>query len=139
MLQDASFRLIHSPVRFEKVILDLLEERKEAIKDIGFGGLLRMPKMTVRKSMIVDIAKTYQVSNRTFKICDQDFPMYLEDVHDILGLEIEGTDADEYIQQIKISEEKNVQTPLYQRFADANNKLGLKRLEDMIRDKKNSR
>jgi hypothetical protein len=29
-----------------------------------------------------------------------------------------------------------VQTPLYQRFADANNKLGLKRLEDMIRDKK---
>jgi len=116
-----------------------LEERKEAIKDIGFGGLLRMPKMTVRKSMIVDIAKTYQVSNRTFKICDQDFPMYLEDVHDILGLEIEGTDADEYIQQIKISEEKNVQTPLYQRFADANNKLGLKRLEDMIRDKKNSR
>ena len=62
--------------------------------------------------------------------------MYLEDVHDILGLEIEGTDADEYIQQIKISEEKTVQTPLYQRLADANNKLGLKRLEDMIRDKK---
>ena len=90
MLQDASFRLIHLPVRFEKVILDLSEERKEAIKDIGFGGLLRMPKMTIRKSMIVDIAKTYQVSNRTFKICDQDFPMYLEDVHDILDWKLKA-------------------------------------------------
>ena len=84
-------------MRFEKVILDLSEERKEAVKDIGFGGLLRMPKMTIRKGMIVDIAKTYQVSNRTFKICDQDFPMYLEDVRDIVGLEIEGTDVDEYL------------------------------------------
>ena len=84
-------------MRFEKVILDLSEERKEAVKDIGFGGLLRMPKMTIRKGMIVDIAKTYQVSNRTFKICDQDVPMYLEDVRDIVGLEIEGTDVDEYL------------------------------------------
>ena len=84
-------------MRFEKVILDLSEERKEAVKDIGFWGLLRMAKMTIRKGMIVNIAKTCQVSNWTLKICDQDVPMYLEDVRDIVGLEIEGTDVDEYL------------------------------------------
>jgi len=93
-----------------------------------------MPKMSIRKIMIKDVAQTYQVSNQCFKICDQDITIYPEDVRDILGLGIEGADVDEYVEQTKTSEEKTVETELFKRYADANHKLELRKLEGMIRD-----
>jgi hypothetical protein len=84
--------------------------------------------------MIVQVAKTYQVSSQTFKICDRDIPIYLKDVGDIEGLPAEGNDVDEYIRRKKSSEAKTVQTELFQRYADANKKLELRRLENMILD-----
>jgi len=131
-----SFHLTHSPTRFEKVVRGLSEEHKAAVKDMGFGGLLRMPKMSIRKIMIKDVAQTYQVSNQCFKICDQDITIYPEDVRDIMGLGIEGADVDEYVEQTKTSEEKTVETELFKRYADANHKLELRNLESMIRDSK---
>jgi hypothetical protein len=57
LLQTASFRLIHPPTRFERVISDLSQEQRDVIKDMRFGGLLLMPKMSIRKVMLVDVAK----------------------------------------------------------------------------------
>jgi len=99
---------------------------------MGFGGLLLMPKMSIRKVMLVDVAKKYQVRNQSFRICDQDITIYPEDVRDIMGLGIEGADVEEYVKTTKKSEEKTLETELYKRYADTNSKLELRKLEDMI-------
>ena len=73
--------------------------------------------------MIKDVAKTYQVSNQCFEICDQDITIYPSDVSGIMGLEIEGANVDEYVEQTKSSEEKTMETKLFKRYANANHKL----------------
>jgi hypothetical protein len=135
--KEGDFCLTHSPTRFERVVHDLSQEHRDVVKDMGFGGLLLMPtKMSITKVMLVEVAKTFQVRNQTFKICSQDITIYPDDVRDILGLQIVGADVDEYVQKTKSSEEKTMQTELFKRYADTNHKLELRKLEAMIRDSK---
>ena len=85
--------LINSTVSFINAIKDLLSGHKDAIKSMGFRGLLRMPGTCLRRQMIDKIANRYQINNQCFFICGQNVPIYLEDVTDIMGLRIEGIDV----------------------------------------------
>jgi hypothetical protein len=60
LLQDPNFSLVHSPTKFEKVVAGLSEDQQQAVRDMGLGGLLSMPKkMTIKKIMCVKLAETF--------------------------------------------------------------------------------
>lgn len=127
-------RVFHSPVRFFNVVKKFKESKEHvhAIESIGFGGLLKMPSILLRKIMLKEIADVYDISNRGFKLCGQIVRFTLEDVHNILGLEISGIDVMQYINEKMKSEDETVHSGLFQRFANENNKLDLQVLENML-------
>jgi hypothetical protein len=54
-------RLTHSPTRFYRVVSNLKDSQPhvDAIESIGFGRLLQMPNVAMRKQMILDIVQAY--------------------------------------------------------------------------------
>ncbi|TVU13651.1 hypothetical protein EJB05_37071, partial [Eragrostis curvula] len=130
---NPKMRVFHSPVRFCNVVKKIKESKEhvQAIESIGFGGLLQMPSISLRKNMLKDIADVYDISNRGFKLCGQIVRFPVEDVHNILGLEISGNDVMQYINKTMKSEDETVRSELFQRFA-TNNKLELQGLENML-------
>ena len=52
-----------STVKFAKTIKVLSPDKKNAIKGMGFGGLLEMPEMPLRRNMILEIVKVFEPSN----------------------------------------------------------------------------
>ncbi|TVU02657.1 hypothetical protein EJB05_51834, partial [Eragrostis curvula] len=91
---NPKMRVFHSPVRFCNVVKKIKESKEHvhAIESIGFGGLLQMPSISLRKNMLKDIADVYDISNRGFKLCGQIVRFPVEDVRNILRLEISGND-----------------------------------------------
>ncbi|TVU24504.1 hypothetical protein EJB05_26946, partial [Eragrostis curvula] len=131
---NPKMRVFHSPVRFCNVVKKIKESKGhvQAIESIGFGGLLQMPSISLRKNMLKDIADVYDISNRGFKLCGQIVRFPVEDVHNILGLEISGNDVMQYINEKMKIEDETVRSELFQRFASENNKLELQGLENML-------
>jgi len=126
--------LINSTVSFVNATKDLSTDHKDAIKSLGFGGLLRMPGTCLRRQMVTDIAKRYQISNQCFSLCGQNVPIYLEDVRDIMGLQIEGIDVYEHINQEEVKDEdKKVDTELMKRYEDADHEIKINKLKQMMR------
>jgi hypothetical protein len=54
-------RLTHSPTRVYRVVASFKDSQPhvDAIESIGFGGLLQMPIVALRKQMILDIVQAY--------------------------------------------------------------------------------
>ncbi|CAD6257426.1 unnamed protein product [Miscanthus lutarioriparius] len=125
--------LINSTVSFVNAIKALSSDHKDAIKSMGFGGLLRMPGTCLIRQMIDKIANRYQISNQCFFICGQDGPIYLEDVRDIMGLQIEGIDVFKHVNQEEVKDEdKKVDIELMKRYEDADHLLTISKLKQMM-------
>ena len=61
-------------------------KKKNAIKGMGFGGLLEMPEMPLRRNMILEIVKLFEPNNQSFRICGDDIQILPDDVKEIMGL-----------------------------------------------------
>jgi len=83
--------------------------------------------------MIDKIANKYQISNQCFFICGQNVPIYLEDVRDIMGLQIEGIDVFKHVNQEEVKDEdKKVDIELMKRYEDADHLLTISKLKQMM-------
>jgi hypothetical protein len=51
-----------------------------------------MPNINLRESMIQEIAQSYDISKRGFKIGGHIVTLTLDDIHNITGLQISGND-----------------------------------------------
>lgn len=91
-----------------------------------------MPETSIRKMMLADLVRTYQYSNQSFKLQGNDVPIYLEDVSNILGLSIEGDDIGEYLGKTAKNKQTTERTEFYKKYADAGNKLNIRRLQHII-------
>jgi hypothetical protein len=112
------------------------QPHKQAIEEMRFGGLLKMPNVSLRKGMLEDIASGYQADCRGFKLCGQIVNLLREDVTNIMALRTTGFDVENYIDTTKKSDIEIVNSDFFKRFADTNNKLELHKLESMISVKK---
>jgi len=125
--------LINSSVSFVNAVKALSSDHKDAIKSMGFGGLLRMPGTCLRRQMIDKIANRYEISNQCFFICGKNVPIYLEDVRDIMGLRIEGIDVFKHVNQEEVKDEdKKVDIELMKRYEDADHLLTISKLKQMM-------
>jgi len=88
-MQESNMHLTSSSVKFVNTA-KTYRPVKKANTNLGFGGLLQMPDTCQRRHMIIEIVKRFEPSNQSFRICDQDIQIQLEDVKDIMGLPIEG-------------------------------------------------
>lgn len=124
----------HSPTRFFDAVQRLKESQPhiQAIEEMGFGGLLQMPNVSLRKGMLEDIANTFQVSNGGFKLCGEIVTFHPEDVQNIMALRITGYDVQTHINTKKKNAVQTVHSEFYNRYADSKHKLELQGLEDMI-------
>jgi hypothetical protein len=105
----------------------------EAIESIGFGGVLQMPNVALRKQMILDIVQAYGTREHGLMILGQLVRVALDDVHHIMGLETGGNDVTEHINRTPNSENETVDNELFKMFAcSENHKLELAGLEDML-------
>jgi hypothetical protein len=128
--------LTHSPTIFYKAVANFKDSQPhvDAIKSIGFGGLLQMPNVTLRKQMILDILKAYDTREQGLMILGQLVRVTLDDVHHIMGLETRGNNVTEHINSKPNSENETVDNELFKRFpCSDNHKLELAGLEDMLR------
>ena len=92
-----------------------------------------MPGTCLRRQMIDKIANKYQISNQCFFICGQNVPIYLEDVRDIMGLQIEGIDVFKHVNQEEVKDEdKKVDIELMKRYEDADHLLTIRKLKQMM-------
>jgi len=134
LLQKVDMHVTHSPTRLFNVIAALKASQPhiDAIEAMGFGGLIRMPNISLRKGMIQDIADTYQVSNRGFNLCGQVVTIHPDDVQNIMALRITGIDVDEYINENMKSKDGSRQSELFNRYANDKHKLDLTWLEKML-------
>jgi hypothetical protein len=104
------------------------------MESIGFGGLLQIPNVALRKQMILDIVQAYDTREHGLMILGQLVRVTLDDVHHIMGLETGGNDVIEHIKRTPNSENETVDNELFKRFACSDNhKLELAGLEDMLR------
>jgi hypothetical protein len=99
-------RLTHSPARFYKAVANFKDSQPhvDAIESIGFGGLLQMPNVALRKQMILEIVDAYDTSDQGLMILAQLVRVTLDDVHHIMGLETGGNDVTEHINRKMNSE-----------------------------------
>lgn len=88
-----------SPSRFGNVISKLSEDQKEAIRELGFGCMLLMHPVKVRRLLCLWLAEAYDSQTRRFKIEDTFIPISLWDVHCLMGIPTTG-------QKIEIMENK---------------------------------
>jgi hypothetical protein len=101
--------------------------------DLGFGGLLQMPETCQRRQMIIEIVKRFEPNNQSFRICDQDIQIQLEDVKDIMGLPIEGKNVFSHKGPKGNKTECNKeQQDLFLRFAKGKNQMSINGLKEII-------
>jgi hypothetical protein len=106
----------------------------DAIDSIGFGRLLQMPNVALRKQMILDIVQAYDTREHGLMVLGQLVRVTLDDVQHIMGLETGGNDVTEHINRTLNSENETVDNELFKRVVcSENHKLELAGLEDMLR------
>ena len=115
-----------STVKFTKIVKELSPEKKNVIKSMGFGDLLKMPETPLRRSMILEIVKVFKPSNQSFRICGDDIRILPDDVKEIMGLQIEGNSVFEHRgEKVTKIEGNTMDKDLFLRFAgeDKNMKI----------------
>jgi hypothetical protein len=117
-------KLVCSPLRSANTIKKLSAEHKVAVQEIDLGGLVHMKPIYLRRSMLVKVAKRYDMKTQNFSICGKQIPMTISDVNLIMGIPIQGYDANSRTQQPV----KKTLFDLYQ----TNNRIMLSALEHNI-------
>ncbi|KAL6591972.1 hypothetical protein ACP70R_049664 [Stipagrostis hirtigluma subsp. patula] len=113
------------------IIKEFSPQQQQAIKDAGFGAMLKIPACNIRRSLCADIAKTFDLETEEFDIHGNKVKITIADVHHILGLPSEGDE---------IKEAPKRQVPeLFHRYKWRNdNKISSVSLKDYFKDNASS-
>ena len=83
-----------SPYNLCKVFQQLKDQKKEdVISSVGFGSLLRLKGLTLRKELCQFLVESFDVSTNCIKFDGHSISFVLEDVEAILGLQNNGVDV----------------------------------------------
>jgi hypothetical protein len=121
-------KFVCSPSRYAKTIKGLSEAHKHAIKKIGFGGMLHMKEITLRRTMLSKLVGRYNMETQKFLLGGTQLPMTLADVYHIMGLRIDGNEIVVH-DNIKINKELFY---AYKGQSSGENYITLKALEQSI-------
>jgi hypothetical protein len=100
---------------------------------MGFGGLLEMPEMPLRRNMILEIVKVFEPSNQTFRLCGDDVQILPDNVKEIMGLQIEGNSVFELRgEKVTKTAGNTIDKDLFLRFAGEDKNMQINRLRDII-------
>ena len=140
LLQDSNKpHLTSSNVKFANTIAQLKPEKLDAIKEMGFGGLTKMPNTCLRRIMLRDIGRRFDLKSQSFQICGQCVRILPEDVEDIMGLQIEGLDVAKHLASKRSKKMDKLLDDLFVRLADLNrNELTISKLQSIILDSDNA-
>jgi len=75
------------------MVKGLSDKHKKAIEHCGLGGLLHLNPVTLRRMILIKLAKRLDYKNQRFHICGQNIPMTSQDVLKIMDLPIQGLDV----------------------------------------------
>ena len=123
-----NMKIVCSPSRYAKTLGGLSDKHKTAISKNGFGGMLHMKPITLRRIMLVKVAHRYIVDKQMFSLCDAEIPMTPLDVHRIMGLPVDGND-------IAVDEKTKISEALFFKYKSqkpGENYITLKALEHGI-------
>ncbi|XP_010528520.1 PREDICTED: uncharacterized protein LOC104805598 [Tarenaya hassleriana] len=82
-----------SPGRLLNVIQRLTSEQKEAVKNMGFGGLLDLRCRTLRRSLCLWLLERFDTRKCCLKICGHCIPLHPKDVEHVMGLASDGKEV----------------------------------------------
>jgi len=120
-------------VKFAKTIKVLSPDKKNAIKGMGFGGLLEMPETPLRRNMILEIVKVFEPGNQSFRLCGDDVQILPDDVKEIMGLQIEGNSVFEHRgEKVTKTEGNTLDKDLFLKFTGEDKNMQINRLRDII-------
>lgn len=71
----------------------LTPEQKDAVKSMGFGGLLGLRCRTLRRSLCLWLLERFNTSRRSLEICGKCIPLSPRDVEHVMGLTASGKDV----------------------------------------------
>jgi len=72
------------------IMKNLTNEQRAAIQGVGFGSLLTLKELKIRRGLCKEIANTFDLETEEFKINGQRLNITIEDVDQILALPREG-------------------------------------------------
>lgn len=75
------------------MVKGLSDKHKKAIEHCGLGGLLHLKPVTLRRIILIKLAKRLDYKNQWFHICGKNIPMTSQDVLKIMDLPIQGMDV----------------------------------------------
>uniref|UniRef100_A0A0E0JVR9 Aminotransferase-like plant mobile domain-containing protein n=1 Tax=Oryza punctata TaxID=4537 RepID=A0A0E0JVR9_ORYPU len=90
-MRNGDMIIICSPKQYAETIQLLSKEQQETMKLLGLGGLLNMKVVTLRRIMLVKIAKTYTLQSHCFVLGGREIPIFATDVYKVMDLPIKGT------------------------------------------------
>ena len=80
-----------SPKRFSNVVKNLNDKQRDAVKSIGFGNLLKLNDIRLRRTLINWLIERYCPQTRSFHIQEHEIQVTKMDVALIMGLQVVGT------------------------------------------------
>ena len=120
-------------MKFAKTVKVLSPDKKNAIKGMGFGGLLEMPETPLRRNMILEIVKVFEPGNQSFRLCGDDVQILPDDVKEIMGLQIEGNSVFEHRgEKVTKTEGNTLDKDLFLKFTGEDKNMQINRLRDII-------
>ncbi|KAL6838873.1 hypothetical protein ACP4OV_031309 [Aristida adscensionis] len=123
--------VICSQNKFVRIMKEFTETQQKAIKDAGFGDLLKLPLCDIRRNLCMELANSFDLETEEFKIGGNKVRMTIADVEHILGLPSTGD-------EIKKPPARHV-TDLFHRYNwGKDNKISSASLMGYFRDNKNS-
>ncbi|KAM3231387.1 hypothetical protein ACQJBY_061521 [Aegilops geniculata] len=122
-------KLVCSQTRFGKTMKLLSEDHKKyIISETSLGGLTQMHEVTLRRIMLVRLAKSIDMDTKTITIGKTPIRITKEDVQGIFGIPIEGEDIEPHL-------ENQTDTELFTAYAN-NGQILISNLETAIRASK---
>jgi len=98
-----------------------------------------MPNTCLRRIMLRDIGRRFDLKSQSFQICGQCVRILPEDVEDIMGLQIEGLDVAKHLASKRSKKMDKLLDVLFVRLADLNrNELTTSKLQSIILDSVNA-
>ncbi|KAL6874078.1 hypothetical protein ACP4OV_014160 [Aristida adscensionis] len=131
MDQEARGTVICSQNKFARIMKEFTEMQQKAIKDAGFGDLLKLPLCDIRRNLCMELANSFDLETEEFNIGGNKVRMTIADVEHILGLPSTGD-------EIKKPPARHVTDLFHWYNWGKDNKISSASLMGYFRDNKNS-
>ena len=122
------------PFHLHKIIQNLTQAQKEAVKEIGFGGLLHLQVQKNPTKMMPWLVERFDTSSRMFEINDRKaFLLTPLDVYDVFCIPMHGKKVDQCRMRTKEDKDPDFHFKRELRdLFDAGSEIHLKDVEEMI-------